>query len=167
MNRNSRGSLYLFAGIVGSTTILSGQTQPIAQELYYIIGAALLLATAIYFNLTFFIALELILIAGQGGVLLNIGTVPQLVLPILLCLQLLAYYFLSGQLKNIFLLIGVCGIPLLSIDFAYENQWACLFGSLAIAIFATNQVYNGRHIALLWVILYTIFMLTAIYKLVI
>jgi hypothetical protein len=156
--------LFTFIGILGASTVLYGLlTQPVAQ-VYYVTGAAMLLLTAIYFRLTFFVALELILIAGHGAILLGIGQVLQAGIPILLTTQFLAYYLLSGQLNNIFRLIGIIGIALLSIAFAYENQWIFLYGSLAVSIFAFYQVYQKRWAALLWAALNSIYAVIAAYK---
>ncbi|AHE67070.1 hypothetical protein [Legionella oakridgensis] len=142
----------LIAGIVGALIVLFGFTQTTPQ-IYYASGACLLLLTAIYYKLTYFIALELILLAEHGADLLGIGPILQVVLPILLSLQMLVYYLLSGQLNNIFRLIGVVGIALLSIGFSFQNNWIFLFGSLAVGIYALDNVYRGKYIALLWAIL--------------
>lgn len=161
---NLKGKLFIFTGIIGSIIILFGLTQTVAQA-YFVIGALLLLSTAINFKLTYFIALELILIAGHGAALLGLGTVSQVVLPILLCTQLLAYYVLSGQLHNIFRLIGIIGIALLSISFSYENQWIFFLGSLFVTIFSIYQVKQGRCVALIWVVLNMLFALIAAVRL--
>ena len=165
MNKNYQATFFLIIGSVGACITLYGLTQA-PDHLYYVIGASCLLATAIYFKFTYFIALQLILIAGHGAVLLGIGPISQVVLPILLCLQFLTYYLLSGQLNNIFRLIGITGIALLSIAFSYENQWVFFSGSLAIAIFSFYQVYRGRQIALLWAILNIIFVVISALKII-
>lgn len=165
MNKNSQAALYILIGILGACTTLYGLTQPSAQ-IDYVAGASLLLVAAIYFQLTYFVALELILIAGHGAILLGIGSVLQAVLPILLSAQFLAYYLLSGQLGNIFRLIGIIGIALLSIGFAYENQWIFFFGSFGVSIFAFYQTYYKHRAALLWAILNLIYVFIAAYKLI-
>jgi hypothetical protein len=139
-------------GIVGAIIILLGFTQDNAQ-LYYVCGSTLLLLTAIFFNSTYFMALELILLAGHGAMLLGIGPIIQVVLPILLCLQLLVYYYLSDQLGNVFRIIGIVGIALLSIGFSYPYTGLFFVGSLCIALYAFYNVYNGKPIALIWAIL--------------
>lgn len=164
MNKQVVGrGLSISAGILGAIITLYGLAQPQAH-LYYVIGTSFMLVTAIYFRFTYYIALDIILIAGHGAVLLGIGPLSQVILPILLCAQLLIYYLLSGQLKNIFRLIGITGIALLSIAFANENQWMLLFGSLSVVIFSLYQVYRGRLVALLWAILNTILALISSYK---
>lgn len=164
VNKQRIPTLFIFIGVMGACTILYGFQQPLPQ-VFYVIGASLLLITALYFQLTFFIALELILIAGHGAILLGIGPVLQAVLPILLSIQFLAYYVLSGRLENVFRLIGIIGIALLSIGFADENQWIFFFGSLGIAIFAFYQVYEGYRAALLWALFNLIYVGIAAYKL--
>lgn len=148
---------------MGALIILYGVSEPYPPG-YYVSGGILMLLTAIYYKLTYFIALEIILIAGHGAVLLGIGPTAQVVLPILLCLQLLFYYVLSGQLKNVFRFIGILGIGFLSIAFLYQNPWIFFFGSLGIAVFSFYQVYRGRHIALLWALLNLIFVFISVYK---
>ncbi len=133
---------------------------------YYVIGSAFLLITSIHFKLIYFIALEIILMAGHGAILLGIGTIIQLALPLLLCLQLLTFYFLSGQLNNFFLITGILGIAILSIGFSYENQWIFFLGSFFVAVYAFYTVYKGKPVALLWAILNSLFAIIAILKLI-
>ncbi|WP_242602137.1 hypothetical protein [Legionella nagasakiensis] len=142
----------LFAGIIGALIVLLGFIQTKSQ-IYYVSGASLLLLTAIYYKLTYFIALEIILLSGYGAELLGIGPILQIVLPSLLTLQMLVYYLLSGQLKNVFRLFGVIGIALLSIGFSFKNNWIFLFGSLAVGLYALDNVYRGKYVALLWAVL--------------
>ena len=165
MDKNGQEALFISVGIIGASVILYGLTQTNAQ-LFYVAGATMLLVTAVYFQLTYFIALELILLAGHGAILLGIGPVLQAVLPILLSTQLLVYYLLSGRLGNIFRLIGIIGIALLSIGFAYQNQWIFAFGSLGVTIFAFYQVYQTRKVALLWGVLNLVYFFIAAYKLI-
>lgn len=163
-NKAHLDRLYFFAGIIGSLVTIYGLLH-YPFQLYYVIGSFFLLTTAVHFKLTYFIALEMILLGGHGTILLRIGPVLQVALPVLLCLQLLAYYLLSGQLRNLFLLIGIFGIALLSVGFAYSNQWIFFFGGISIAVYAFYLAYQGQRIALLWAILNTFFALFAIINL--
>jgi hypothetical protein len=166
VNKNSLAPWFFSIGIIGACIILYGLTQTIVPQIYYVVGASFLLMTAIYFQLTYFVALELILIAGHGAILLGIGPVLQAVLPILLSIQFLAYYILSGRLESIFRVIGITGIALLSIAFAYTNPWLFLYGSLGVGIFAFYQVYQGYRAALLWGIFNIVYISIATYKLI-
>lgn len=158
-------SLFLLSGIVGACTLLFGLTQ-IPAQVYYVIGSILLLLTSLHFRLLYFMALELILIAGHGAILLQINDSLRVALPVLLSMQLLIFYFLSGQLNNLFLLIGISGIAFLSIGFAHENQWIFFLGGFSIAFYAFYCAYQGKLITLLWAILNTLFAAIAIYKLI-
>ena len=146
--------------------LLFGLSQDDAQP-YYVLGSMLLLFTSLHFRLIYFIALELILIAGHGANLLHFNSNIQFALPILLSTQLLLFYLLSGQLNNFFLFVGILGIALLSIGFAYANQYVFFLGGLSIAIYAFYTTYCGKSITLLWAVLNTLFSLIAIYKLII
>jgi hypothetical protein len=154
VNKKNQDALYLSSGIIGALVILYDFAQAQTQiDLCYVIGASFMLISAIYFKFTYFVALEMIVIAGHGAVLLDLGTKAQIVLPILLCVQFLAYYLLSGQLNNIFRLVGIIGIALVSIAFSFANQWIFMFGCLCIAFFSFYLVYRGRIVALLWAVL--------------
>ena len=165
LNKNPEDVFFIFLGILGAGIVIAGFIQAPSQA-YYVAGACLLLLNALYFKLTYFIALELILLAGHGAILLGIGQTLQVVLPILLSLQLLIFYLLSGELQNIFHLIGIAGIALLSIGFSYSNVWVFFFGSLAIAIFAFHTVFQGKKVALIWAIMNLLFSLGTAYILI-
>lgn len=154
--------LFLVIGIVGALISLFGLFQAPSQA-FFVIGSSCLLLTALYFKLVFFIALQMILIAGHGAILLGIGSTLQLVLPVLLCLQLLVFYFLSGQLNHISIVVGIIGIAVLSIGLAYENQWIFFTGGSAVAFYAFCNSAKKK-VSLLWAILNSLFALIAIVK---
>ncbi len=163
VNLKIKDYLFLLSGIIGSCILFLGLTKS-PPQLYYVIGSTLLLFTALHFRLIYFIALELIIIAGHGASLLHIGATLQIAMPLLLTLQLFAFYLLSGQLSNVFLLIGIAGIAFHSIGFTYVNQWIFFFGSISIAIYAFYVYFKGKKVALLWGILNSLFALTTVYK---
>ncbi|WP_058522430.1 hypothetical protein [Legionella birminghamensis] len=160
MSLTFRDYFFLLVGIAGAIITLYGFTQFNAQA-YYVAGSSLLLITAIYSRLVFFIALELILIAGHGAILLGIGSILQFAIPVLLCIQLLTFFYLIGQLNNIYLLIGIVGIGSLSIGFAYANDWIFFIGGVSLAIYAFSIVKKNP-LVLLWAILNSLFALIAI-----
>jgi hypothetical protein len=155
---------FIFIGIVGAITTFLGTAQG-STQIFFVLGSSLLLIAALYYNLMYFVALEIILIAGHGSILLGIGDILQIAMPILLCVQLFIFYFLSGRLNNIFLLIGVIGIALISLGFYYNNQWVFLVGSISITTYA---IYNSKtqKAAMIWVVLNTCFALSALYKII-
>ncbi|MCL9685580.1 hypothetical protein [Legionella maioricensis] len=154
---------YIALGIIGSLIILYGYGQDYPQT-YYIFGSFALLATAIHYKLLYFVALEIILAAGHLAILLGVGRYTQMALPVFLCLQLLIFYLMVGKENSIFLLIGIVGIALHSLGFAYNDQWIFFSGSLFIAIYAYHIAYKGRYPAYVWAILNTLFALLALYK---
>lgn len=153
---------FLFIASVGAVITLFGISQN-SSQIFYILGASFLLISAVFYNLLYFIALEIILIAGHAAILFGIGTALQIALPLLLSAQLLFFYFLSGRLNSIFLFIGIIGIALISIGFSYNNQWIFLGGSTAIAAYG---YYNSKanKASLIWAVLNTVFALTALFK---
>ncbi|WP_167554545.1 hypothetical protein [Legionella israelensis] len=148
--------LYMFLGAVGAAILIFSLSLAKPQA-GYIIGSACMLIVALHYKLVYFIALEIILIAGHTAFLLGIGPKLQVALPCLLSFQLFVYYLMTGQLRNPFLLIGVSGIGLLSIGFAFNNQWIFFIGSTAIAIYACYSTFYEKFPCFLWAILNTIF----------
>lgn len=165
MNIKIQDKLFFLSGIIGAFILFLGLVYPPTQ-IYYVLGSTFLLLTAFHFKLIYFIALEMILFAGHGANLLGYSTTFQLALPILLSIQLLCFYYLSGQLNNYFLLIGIAGIAFLSIGFAYENQWIFFLGSSSIAVYAFYCASRGTKITFLWAILNSLFALIAVWKLI-
>ncbi len=164
MLSTNKDKFFLIIGILGACFTLLGLVQNFPHP-YHVVGSLLLLSTALHYKLDYFIALEIIIIAGHGSILLNISQILQIALPLLLCLQLLTYYFLSGQFNNIFLLTGIVGIAIISIGFSYANQWIFFLGSVFIAAYAFYVVPSTR-IALLWAVLNSLFACIAVVKLV-
>lgn len=167
MSDKSKAQLYLTFGIIGACILLYGYLfysqypQP-----YYVIGSLLLLLTAIHYKLLYFIALELILVAGHLAILLGTGPYTQAALPILLTLQLLVFYLMVGKNNTLFLLIGIVGIALLSMGFSYHNQWLFFSGSFFTALYAYYNGYKVCRASYLWAVLNTIFVLLALYQIV-
>lgn len=155
---------YLVLGIIGAFTVLYGTTQWPPQP-YYIAGGLALLLTAIHYKLFYYVALETILIAGHLAIIFGSGRYTQFALPMLLCLQLLIFYLMLGKENRFFLLLGICGIALLSVGFAYEQQWIFGTGSTFIAIYSYYSGYKGRYPAYIWAVLNSIFSLLSVYKL--
>lgn len=154
---------YFILGIIGALIILYGHGHDHPQT-YYIFGSFALLVTAIHYKLIYFIALEIILAAGHSAILLGVGRYTQMALPVFLCFQLLIFYLMIGKENGIILLIGIIGIALLSLGFAYNDQRIFFSGSLFIAIYSYHSGAQGNYPSYIWAILNTIFALLALYK---
>lgn len=152
--------IFILFGWIGAILILFGTTQK-PSYVYYIAGAVALLSTAIYFRLFFYIALELILLAGHLAIILGIGPYTQLFLPILLCAQLLIFYVVFTKI-NLFLMLGIVGIAFLSIGLAYNNQWIFFSGSVFIATYSYYAAYKGQYPSYIWAGLNTALALIAL-----
>ena len=149
----SKDNLYLLLGAIGGClTFLGLFLPPKLNSICFVICSTFLLITAINFKLVYFIALETILISGHAAILFGIGLNLQIALPILLSLQLLIFYGLSGQLTNLYILIGITGIALHSIGLVHQNDIIFLGGSATIAIYAIHAAQQTKQ-AWLWAIL--------------
>lgn len=167
MNPQLVSYFYTILGIIGACISLYGYLfQNHEPQVFYIIGSLALLITAIYYKLAYFIALELILIAGHLAILFGSGPHTQFTLPILLCLQLFIVYSMIGQSNLLFLVIGILGIALLSIGLAVNNQWLFFFGGIFIAMYAYYRGYKGQKASYLWAILNTVFASIAIFHII-
>ncbi|MGL5742196.1 MAG: hypothetical protein ACRCXC_06440 [Legionella sp.] len=155
----------MLLGCIGALIVLFGITQTPPQA-YYITGAVALFATAAYFRLLYFVALEFILIAGHTALILGSGPYTQFFLPVLLCFQLLVFYSMFGKENSIFLVLGVIGIALLSIGFAYNDQWIFFIGSSFIATYSYYSGYRGLYPSYIWASLNTVFALFSLYKII-
>lgn len=154
---------YIAPGIVGALITLYGHSLYSPQP-YYILGSLLLLVTAIHYKIMYFIALELILVAGHSAILLGVGPYTQRALPVLLCLQLLLFYLMLDKVNSIVLFLGIIGIALLSLGFTYNNQWIFFSGSSLVALYAYYSGYKGRYVSYIWATLNSIFALIALFN---
>lgn len=158
--------LFALLGIPGAIIILYGQHVELPQ-LTYISGGLLLLMTAAWYKQIYFVAMELIQLAGHGANFLNIGLFIQYAVPLLLSIQLLVYYCMTGPMNNIFLFIGVLANCLLALAFTYDNSWIYLFGGAGMAAYAFYCVFKeNQAICYIWAILNTVFALTAAFNIV-
>jgi len=157
---------FILLGIIGSCILLYGLSHPNAAQPSYIIGSTCLLCTAIYFHLFYFIALELILIAGHTAILLGLGPYIQMSAPILLCFQLVVYYIISDNWNNKWVFLAIIGIALLSIGFAWHHALIFFFGSLFIAIYAWLNV-SKIPAAAIWAVTNSLFAIISLYRLII
>ncbi|WP_237759415.1 hypothetical protein [Legionella parisiensis] len=112
----------------------------------------------------YFIALQLILIAGHAAILLGSGPYTQFFLPILMCCQLLTFYLMFGKENSVFLILGIFGIALLSMGFAYNDKWIFFSGSTLVAVYAYYSEYKGLSPSYIWAILNTVIALIALYR---
>lgn len=156
--------LFALIGIPGAFIVLYGQHSEL-EQLGYISGSAVLMMTAAWYKQFYFVAMELIQIAGHGASFLNVGVYIQFAIPLLLTIQLLIYYFMTGPLNTVFVVIGIVANCLLAIATSYENQWVYVIGGAGIAAYAYYCVFSKKQkICYMWAILNTIFALTALYK---
>jgi len=164
LNTKTKEYFIISIGVLGAIIILLGIS--INSDIDYVLGSTLLLITAFYYKCTFFIALEMIIIAGHGAALLGLGHSSQIILPILLCIQLLFYYLLSGKLNDIYLIVGIIGIVFLTMSLSFGNVLYILLGSIGTAIYSISQVFKGKSIALIWAVLNVIAIFVTIYKII-
>ena len=155
--------LFIALGFIGAIIILYGATQN-HTAIYYLIGGVALLTTAVYFRLLYFIALQLILFAGLSGMALGSGPYTLFYLPILLCFQLFIFYIMYSKENSILLMLGIIGIALLSIGFAYNHSWIYLIGCVFVATYSYYSGYKGMYASYIWALLNTFLAFLTLYR---
>ena len=153
---------FYLIGILGAVIVVIGYSK-LSPSAYYVIGSVLLLTTAIYFKIVYFIALELILLAGHGAVLLGMGLASQVSVPIMLTIQMMFYYLLNGQLNNPFRIIGVIGIAIISIGFLDVSPLILLTGNICVASYSYYHITVGHRAAVIWFSLNLFFVFATAY----
>ena len=74
MKINVMQQFFVFLGVIGAIVCFCGVIHPTSNGVSAI-GAALLLATSIFYRLNYFIALEVIVLASHGAVFFGLGPV--------------------------------------------------------------------------------------------
>lgn len=164
MTINVKQQIFCLLGIIGAVVCFSGILYPPGNGLSAI-GSIFLLSTAVFYRLIYYIALEVIVLDSHGAIFFGLGPAVELILPILLCLQLLVYYLLSGQL-SVIKMIGITGIATLSLGVSYNNPILIFIGCAAIATYSYYIVGKGTRIGLIWAILNAVIALSTAIRLV-
>jgi hypothetical protein len=69
-----------------------------------------------------------------------------------------------GKENSVFLVLGIIGIALLSIGFAYDYQWVYFTGTIFVATYAYYSGYKGLHPSYIWAALNTALAFLTLYR---
>lgn len=151
-------------GFVGMLLVIYGTLLPfgVVQKLYYLIGAALMLLSAILEKQAFFVILEIVVVAGTAIALMPFSNITKACVPLILSVIALIYFYRRGELKDKLTCLGCAGLIFLALGFGVANPFIYLIGGLLLAIYGYYSFKRGVKIALLWSILNTVFVFTSL-----
>jgi len=134
----------------------------ITKKLCYLIGALILLITALMESNTFFTVLETILSIGAGVAFLPISFIWKSGIPISLGVLAATYFSFSGQLKDYLTWLSITGVLIVTWGYALTNPMLYVVGGAIVTVYSFCSFRRGETIALVFGILNSIFTLTAL-----
>lgn len=155
------------AAVIGVTFTLIGHHYGYVELrwLFFSIGALCLFFTAVCENQVLLAMLQLILLAGAGAMYANFNIIFRTALPILLSIQTMVFFVLTGKSRDFETIIGCLGILCLALGFTTHNQVISFIGGAAITAYAALLVRQGFRLAGFWIVLNAYFTLSAILNL--
>ncbi len=156
--------LNVIIGVIGMLLVIYGTLLPVGtpQKAYYLIGAGLMLVSAILERQQFFIILELIIVAGTAIAFAHISNLYKEALPLALSFAALTYLGFRGELKDKLTLFGGMGIIVLALGFAITNPLVYLVGGALLTVYSYFSWKRGVRIAIIWAVLNAVFVLTSV-----
>ncbi|MGD9152755.1 MAG: hypothetical protein PVG30_03740 [Gammaproteobacteria bacterium] len=150
--------------IIGLVITIAGNffDVSITKKLCYLIGALLLLVTALLEKNTFFTILEIILSIGAAIAFLPISHIWKSGVPICLGTLAATYFSFSGQLKDYLTWLSVIGVLICTWGYAVTNPIIYFCAGLIITVYSFCSFRRGETIALIFGILNSVFTLTAL-----
>jgi hypothetical protein len=150
--------------IIGLLIAITGNFLEIsvAKKLCYLIGALILLVTALLEKNTFYIILEIILLIGAGIAFSPISFFWKSSITISLGILAAIYFSLSGQLKDYLTWLSIIGILIITWGYALTNPMLYAGGGAIITVYSFCAFRRGEKIALVFGILNFVFTITAL-----
>jgi len=135
-------------------------------ELCYLIGALILLFTALLERNLFFSILEIILSIGAAIAFFQISDSLKIGVPIGLGILAAIYLGFKYQLKDYLAWLSVIGILIGTCGYALTNPMICMVGGAVITTYSFISFRRGEVIALAFGILNSVFTITALLEVV-
>jgi hypothetical protein len=153
----------LFIGVVGMLISSYGNLihQLHTQKWCYFFGASLLLVSSLLERHKFFIALQIIIVAGTITAFTPFSFLLKAAIPIILSAITIIYFAITKQLEDKLTLLGSLGIAFLAAGYAVSRPIVFFFGAVVLMIYSFISYRRGAAIALIWALLNVIFAATA------
>lgn len=161
-----------FIGLVGAALVIAGNFfQPsLSKQLYYLSGAFVLLLAVVLERNVFFTILQLILVTSNILGFINVPVEWKGGIPIVLTVIGTFYLIAKEEWKNGSTWLGVASLLLLTFGYTISGAdnltfvlVSRLLGSIPLAIYSFMVYRQGVRFGLLFGLLNTIFVATALY----
>jgi hypothetical protein len=127
----------------------------------YLIGALLLLLSALLEKQKFLIALQIIISGGAAIAFTDYPPLYKEAVPIGLSILAIIYFIMTRQFNNLLTIFGCFGITVLAAGYAVTNPIIFFLGASVLMVYSYESFKQGVDIALLWAILNALFCVTA------
>lgn len=131
-------------------------------EWCYLIGALILLVTALLEKNLFFSVLETILSVGAAIAFFHISPTLKTSVPIVLGILAAIYFSLNGELRDYLTWLSVIGVIIVTCGYALVNPAICMSGGAVVTTYSFCAYRRGETIALAFGILNSVFTVTAL-----
>lgn len=159
----SPAKINVIIGVVGMLIAMVGNLLPFSdtQKWCYLLGGILLLISSALERQIFFIALQIIIVAGAAVAFSSWPVLLKAALPIVLSVAAIVYFAKRNLLTDRLMLFGSLGIAILAAGYAVSNPVIYLLGAFVLMIYSFMSFRRGVKIALVWAILNALFSITA------
>ena len=160
-------ALSLASGILGVSFAIVGHHFGYVDSrwFYFSLGAFFLFITAITENLALLAMLQLILLAGAGAMLAHFNLIFRTALPILLSIQAMLFFGLSGKLHDKVTILGCFGTLCLALGFCTHNPYIAFVGAASVTCYSFSLYRSGHKSAIYWIALNSYFTVASLIKL--
>jgi hypothetical protein len=155
--------LPIIIGIIGfiltiaGTFLLPGNS----QKVLFLLGSIFLFYSSFLEKHMFFAILEVIVLAGTLIAFAPVSMVLKAGLPIVMSILAIILLISRGMLKDPENILGFIGLLLLAIGYAISNPIVYLISGVLLAIYSYFSYRRGARIALLFMILNSVFAITS------
>ena len=156
----------LVCGILGVSFAIVGHHYGYVDSrwFYFSLGAFCLFLTAILENLALLAMMQLILLAGAGAMLAHFNLIFRTALPILLSVQAILFFGLSGKLRDWETVLGCLGTLFLALGFCTHNPYISFVGAASVTGYAFSLYRGGNKPAIYWIALNSYFTIASLMK---
>jgi len=150
-------------GVLGLLFFIVGTLMPgvPCQRYLFLAGAVLLTLSSYLEKQVFFTVLEAILVVDAILTFCHLTILAITIITFIMVLFTVVYFTVKGSFKERYLIIGTVGLFFLAMGVGTLNPIAYTIGGLFLVIYSYYSLKKGCQIALLFIILNTIFTITS------
>lgn len=156
--------LNLSVGIAGMILVIMGTLllPGSHQKLFFLVGASLMLLSAALERHVFFVILQSVIVLGSVVALLPVSGLIKHIVPIIISLAAIGYFYRTNQLGDGLTIAGCAGLIAVGLGFAISEPFVYFIGGVLLAIYSYGSFKRGAKIAIVWAILNAVFALTSL-----